>query len=447
MERPIAAAESPNASGSSWWLYLGSLVALFNLVAVAGHLARLLLTLALCAGAAAAQETPGEPAGLPSVLDVRVSATPQRARLIVDLTGRTAFAIASLDQPNRIAVDIKALSLQFEAAPPVFGEGIVRSYTMEIPEEGRARATLELVQPALVQQAYVLDPIGEQPARLVVDLILTTPEEFAGKVADDYAAALAQQPELADRSTMPGQSELADDTRPLVVIDPGHGGIDNGATAPSGVREKDITLAFALELQKVLVASGRFDVALTREDDGFLRLEDRVALARQNRADLFVSLHADTFQQPDIRGTSVYTRDENATDILDKMLADNENKSDIVAGFAMPDTPPQVVDILVDLMRRQMRKDAYLAAQAIVRQLEPSVGVRRFPVRQAAFYVLQAPDVPSILVELGFLSNPADISNLQKSEWRDRAVAALARGIGDYFDEVRAQAALKSAAQ
>jgi N-acetylmuramoyl-L-alanine amidase len=403
---------------------------LFKSLAAALRFASLIVLVLLHAGAALAQD-----GGLPSVLDVRVSSTDQRARVVLDLTGKTAFAIASLDQPDRIAVDVKALSLQFETAPPVFGQGIIEAYTIEIAEEGRARTTLQLNQPALVQQAYVLDPIGEQPARLVVDLILTTPDEFAIKVADDYAAAMAARP--VDDPAMP-TDDVVSAIRPLVVIDPGHGGIDNGATAPNGVREKDIVLAFALDLQKVLVASGRFDVALTREADTFLRLEERVTLARENKADLFVSLHADTFQQQDIRGASVYTRDEKATDVLDKVLADNENKSDIVAGFAMPDTPPQVVDILVDLMRRQMRKESYLAAQAIVKQLQPSVEVRRFPVRQADFFVLQAPDIPSILVELGFLSNAADIANLQKSEWRDKAVDALARGIADYFDQLAA---------
>lgn len=222
--------------------------------------------------------------------------------------------------------------------------------------------------------------------------------------------------------------------RPLVVIDPGHGGIDNGASTPNGVHEKDIVLAFALKLQALLVESGRFDVALTREDDSFLRLEERVALARENKADLLISLHADTFQQSDIRGASIYTRDEQATDVLDKVLADSENKVDIIAGFAVPEMQPQVVDILVDLMRRDTRKQSYVAAQAMIRQLEPSVQLRKFPVRQADFFVLQAPEVPSILVELGFLSNAEDIANLQETGWRDRVVEALARGIATYFD-------------
>jgi N-acetylmuramoyl-L-alanine amidase len=375
------------------------------------------------------------------VLDARVTATPERARLILDLSGPTEFAIVSLSGPDRIAVDVKSTGTRIAAPADVAGGGIVARYTVELAEPGRVRTVLELASPGQVQQAYILDAVGDQPARLVVDLITDTAEHFAEKVASDLAASAANQgvpPEAL--STDPGTHGEVPAVRPLVVIDPGHGGVDNGASAPNGVHEKDITLAFALDLQKLLVDSGRFDVALTREDDTYLTLNDRVALARANKADLFISLHADSFQQSEIRGASVYTRDENATDVLDKVLAENENKSDIGAGFTMPTTEPAVVDILVDLMRREMRKSSFIAAQALVHQLEPSVAMRRFPVRQADFFVLQAPDVPSVLVELGFLSNASDIANLQKGDWRERVVEALARGVADYFDTLQTPA-------
>lgn len=387
----------------------------------------------------------GEPGAvaLPDVLDARVTSTPERARLILDLSGTTEFAIASLDQPNRIAVDVRASALRFVAPPDVAGSGVVSSYSVEMAEGGRARTLLTLGLPAQVQQAYVLEAVADQPARLVVDLIIDTQENFAARVATDLAMAMAKAVAAASAeaeaeaattaSVSPEPDPDFSGTRPLVVIDPGHGGIDNGASAPNGVHEKDIVLAFALDLQELLVASGRYDVALTREDDSFLRLEERVALARENKADLFISLHADSFQQREISGASVYTRDERATDILDKVLADGENKTDIIAGFAVPEMKPVVVDILVDLMRRQMRQQSYIAARAIVQELRPSVSLRRFPVRQADFFVLQAPDVPSLLVELGFLSNAEDIANLQQSDWRDQVVGALARGIDAYF--------------
>lgn len=385
----------------------------------------------------AAPETPPAataPVALPNVIDVRVSATPDRARLVVDLADKTEFALVSLSEPDRLAIDVRAATFSVpEPSGKPAGEGMIADYLVEQVAPDRVRTTLTLSGPAQVQQAYMLDPFEGQPARLVVDVIPATADEFAANVARDLAASTEP---VAVASTPAGGSELPIASRPLVVIDPGHGGIDSGAETADGIKEKDIVLAFALRLQELLVESGRFDVALTREDDTFLRLEERVALARTNKADIFISIHADSFQQPEIRGASVYTRDEKATDVLDKVLADNENKTDVIAGFAMPQMAPEVVDILLDLMRREMRHQSFMAAQAIVHQLEPSVELRRFPVRQADFFVLQAPDVPSVLVELGFLSNADDMANLLRGEWQDRTAGALARGISTYFDSL-----------
>ncbi|VDS05911.1 N-acetylmuramoyl-L-alanine amidase AmiC precursor [Devosia equisanguinis] len=401
---------------------------------------RLTLLVLFAAMALAVPSLAQEPPGLPNVMDARLTATPERVRLVIDLAGKTEFSFVSLSEPNRLAVDVRAGTFSVPEAEGVPSEpGLVSAYTIEQAAPDRVRTTLELSGPAQVQQAYVLDPFEDQPARLVVDIIAATPEEFAANVERDRQASesIATAPA---QSTPAGGSELPFDSKPLVVIDPGHGGIDSGAEAAGGIKEKDIVLAFALRLQELLVESGRFDVALTREDDTYLRLEERVALARGNKADLFLSIHADSFQQPEIRGASVYTRDENATDVLDKVLADSENKTDVIAGFTVPQQmAPEVVDILLDLMRREMRVQSFMAAQAIVHQLEPSVALRRFPVRQADFFVLQAPDVPSVLIELGFLSNANDIANLMQSDWRDRTANAIARGISSYFDSLETQ--------
>jgi N-acetylmuramoyl-L-alanine amidase len=386
---------------------------------------------------------------LPSVEAARVSTTPDRARLILDLSTVTEFAIASIGDPSRIAVDVKAGSVPTIATQPVAGQGIVASFTTTIAAVDRVRVELLLTAPAVVQQAYLLDAVGDQPARLVVDLITTTQEDFAARAAADLANSIDRVVPDAVASVEPTPSEAAppssevvaeapvtdmvSESRPLIVLDPGHGGVDNGASAPSGIHEKDITLAFALQLRDLLVASGKFDVAMTREDDTYLTLNERVDLARLNKADLFISLHADTFQQADIRGASIYTRDERAADILDKVLSDGETPAEIVAGYLPPDAKPAVANILVDLMRRQVRQQAYLAAGDIVKAMEPSVTLRRFPVRQADFFVLQAPDIPSMLIELGFMSNSADIQNLESQQWRDKVVGSIATGVEGYF--------------
>ncbi|WP_193335722.1 N-acetylmuramoyl-L-alanine amidase [Devosia beringensis] len=397
----------------------------------------LLVCLALFSAGSTAQETAAAAAamaGLPNVMGVRVTATPDRARLVIDLADKTEFALVSLSGPDRLAIDVRAATFTVpEPVVEVTEAGVISQYEVQQAGPDRVRTILTLSAPAQVQQAYVLAPFEDQPARLIVDIIAATPAEFAANVAKDAVASVTPAPAV-DSSTPAGGSELPIATRPLVVIDPGHGGIDSGAEAPGGIKEKDIVLAFALKLQQLLVDSGRFDVALTREDDTYLRLEERVALARANKADIFISIHADSFQQPEIRGASVYTRDENATDVLDKVLADKENRTDVIAGFAMPQMAPEVVDILLDLMRREMRHQSYTLAQSIVHQLEASVELRRFPVRQADFFVLQAPDVPSVLVELGFLSNTDDMANLLQGEWQGRTAEALARGISSYFD-------------
>ncbi|MBN9334904.1 N-acetylmuramoyl-L-alanine amidase [Devosia sp.] len=397
-----------------------------------------LLALVAAAVPLLAQEPHPTPIGLPNVIDVRVTVGEDRARLVIDLASKTEFSFVSLDDPNRLAIDVRAGTFSVPEPSGAPSEtSLISSYLVEQAASDRVRTTLTLAAPVQVQQAYVLDPFEGQPARLVVDIIPADQATFAANVERDRAAS-ATVAETSAESTPAGGSELPLGTRPLVVIDPGHGGIDSGAEAANGVREKDIVLAFSLRLQALLIQSGRFDVALTREDDTYLRLEERVALARGNKADIFISIHADSFQQPEIRGASVYTRDENATDVLDKVLADSENKSDVIAGFAMPQMAPEVVDILLDLMRREMRKQSFVAAQAIVHQLEPSVALRRFPVRQADFFVLQALDVPSVLIELGFLSNLDDISNLTQTDWQNRTAEAIARGISTYFDSVEA---------
>ena len=456
---------------------------MFNAKAAArakrGALSGLIALLLLATGASVAWAQ----AALPDVLAVRVSATPDRARMILDLSDTTEFALASLASPERIAVDVKAGAVKIGQPPLVAGHGLVPSFTIVEAEPGRARVEMTLSQPAVVQQAYVLTKVGDQPARLVVDLIPTTEEDFQARAAADLASATSQQPAASAPSSaapapgsafvvptvssqppsseanVPPASSASEPTvappasapvvpkpastnqppsqsRPLIVLDPGHGGQDYGATAPNGDHEKDITLAFALQLRDLLVASGKFDVAMTRNDDTYLTLNQRVTLARQNRADLFVSLHADTFQEADIRGASIYTRDEKATDVLDKVLADGENRADVVAGYAPPDAKPAVVSILLDLMRRQVRQRAYLAAEDIVKAMEPNVALRRFPVRQADFFVLQAPDVPSMLIELGFLSNADDITNLESADWRDKMVKTIGQGIEAYFDDL-----------
>lgn len=389
----------------------------------------------------AAPQAAVTPTDGPTVLDSRVTTTPERARLVLDLSEPTEFGVYTLTGPDRVVIELRGATTSPESGATPAGDGLVTRYSVEAYNDERSRAVLELASPAQVQQSYILEAFEDQPARLVIDLIPDTAANFAANARNDATAENAEETTAAldSQSTAPGATVAPGVAyRPLVVLDPGHGGVDSGARSDTGLEEKNIVLAFALKLQQLLVETGRFDVALTRDSDIFLRLEERIRLARQNQADLFISLHADSFDQEDVRGASVYTRGQNATDLLDRTLAENENRADLVAGFRPPEDDERVVNILVDLMDMETRRQSYVAADALVEQLEPSIQLRQFPLRQADFFVLQAADVPSVLIELGFLSNSDDTANLTTDAWLDRVAAALARGVATYFDGLAA---------
>jgi len=405
------------------------------------------VVLALVLAPSAQESDSVEPAdgsdAVPVVLDARVTTTQERGRLVIDLSMPTEFGAFTVTGPDRVIVELRGeLDPDADEFGALAGEGMVSSYSLAPSVVGRVRAEMVLAAPAQIQQSYVLEAFEDQPARLVIDLIPDSAANFAanartlpGEASEAAAAQPDSLPQLDGQEMAPGETATADTTtRPLVVIDPGHGGVDSGARSASGLEEKNIVLAFGLKLQRLLVETGRFDVALTRDTDVFLRLDERVSLARANQADLFISLHADSFDQQDVRGASVYTRGDLATDALDRALAENENRVDLIAGFSPPDEPA-VVDVLVDLLSRETRRKSFLAAKALVEQLEPSIQLRPFPQRQADFVVLNSPDVPSVLIELGFLSNSDDTANLTTDAWLDRVAAALARGVAVYFEE------------
>ena len=220
----------------------------------------------------------------------------------------------------------------------------------------------------------------------------------------------------------------------LVVLDPGHGGVDPGAIGYSGVYEKDIALATARELGRVLEASKRYRVQLTREDDEFVPLQDRVARAHSAGAELFVSIHADALPDAGTRGASVFTLSERASDREAAELAARENKADLIAGIDLSRHEPVVSEILLDLARRQTNNLSIRLARDMVLELGREVRLLNNTHRSAGFAVLKAPDIPSALVELGCLSNKDEDRLLQQASYQRRLASGLARSINDYFD-------------
>jgi N-acetylmuramoyl-L-alanine amidase len=235
------------------------------------------------------------------------------------------------------------------------------------------------------------------------------------------------------RAARPQRPSPASGAAPLVMLDPGHGGKDPGAIGVSGTYEKHIAFAAAMELRRLLLADGRYRVALTRTRDVFIPLEDRVALAQRQGASLFVSMHADALPDHSVRGASVYTLAPHASDPQSAALATRENAADRYAGRAFRGTSPEVAHILASLVRQETRRDSVRMAHSVVSAFDGQVPLLENPARRANFMVLKAADIASVLVEMGFMSNPQDEAALRRPQHRAQVAAALRRAIDSYF--------------
>jgi N-acetylmuramoyl-L-alanine amidase len=220
--------------------------------------------------------------------------------------------------------------------------------------------------------------------------------------------------------------------QPLVMLDPGHGGKDPGAIGFSGTYEKQVSLAAAFELKRQLEAQGRYRVALTRTRDAFIPLDERVAKAQAHGAALFVSMHADALSDHTVRGASVYTLADTASDAQTAALAQRENSADRAAGAGF-NASPEVARILASLVRRETRIGSSRLARHLVGSLDNDLPMLPNPERHAGFVVLKAADIPSVLVEMGFMSNPADEAELRRPQHRVRVAAAMKRAVDGYF--------------
>lgn len=252
--------------------------------------------------------------------------------------------------------------------------------------------------------------------------------------APPVVQAVAPAPNPPPQAPAKGESlTKARDGVPVIVIDPGHGGVDPGAIGVSGIYEKHITLAMARELKTALEKNGRYRVQLTRDRDVFIRLRERVAIARQQGADLFISLHADAVQNPQIRGLSVYTLSQNASDSEAQTLAEKENKADLIAGVDLTHESPDVAGILIDLAQRETMNRSAGFATELVDEVGQEMDLLGNTHRFAGFAVLKAPDVPAVLVEMGYLSNEYEEKQLRQPQYRARLAKALAKAVERYF--------------
>lgn len=361
------------------------------------------------------------------VSDIRVIGDSDRTRFIVDLDEKPDFGVIRLVDPERLVIDLPEVVFR-TADAPAKGRGLVKDYRYGQIAPGKARIVLDLQGPVDIIKTFVLDPVDPDPARLVLDLVPATAEEFAAAAARDRPQA--EQPREA---AVPADSGPTTG-KPVVVIDPGHGGIDVGATGTDGLREKDLVLKFCFEFVRQLRAAG-IEAEMTRNGDSFLSLADRVEVAHEKQAALFISVHADTVPQSYVRGATVYTLSDTASDALSEALAAQENRSDILAGLALDDQPDDVADILFDLARRETRNLSVRFAQALVGELRDKVLLNSNPWRRAAFKVLKVADVPSVLFELGYMSNPEDEKLFASDPWHQGTAEIATQAVVRFLED------------
>ena len=346
-------------------------------------------------------------------------------RVVVEFDREPQMRWFLLRAPNRMVIDLPPTGFSFRSAD-LKPRGLVRHVRYGAIDKDASRIVLTGKGPFVIDRLDILKNEGGG-YRVVADLSASSDREF-----DEALAVQAQttgSTVSGDKSDRVGAPAVAPARRFTIVMDPGHGGIDGGAESAGGTIEKNVTLAFANELRAKLAASGKYDLFLTREGDEFLRLDDRVRIARQHGADLFISIHADTIRLKGIRGATVYTVSDKASDAEAQALADRENLSDQLAGIEIKDDSPEVADILVDLIRRETHSFSMRFATTLVAELADSVALINNPHRYAGFRVLKAPDVPSVLVELGYLSNAEDEAQLLDPGWRARAAESIAEAV------------------
>ncbi len=386
-----------------------------------------MMALALaCAGLGA-----GTAAAVPDVTQVRAWEHPSHTRLVLEISAEVEYSYFALSRPRRLVIDFPELSFALTRDSMANGPvGLVQAMRFGLFEPGTSRVVLDLAGPARVKAAFVLPPADGKPYRFVLDLEATDTASFAQNVRP--LPAPTPQPVVAVPPVAAVPERPAG--KPVIVIDAGHGGVDPGAIGASGIYEKAITLATARQLAERLRAGARYTVLLTRDRDIFLRLRRRFAVARLASADLFLSLHADSMANSSVRGSHVYTLSKTASDSEAAALAIKENTADIIAGLDLAEYSPEVNTILLDLSQRETNNRSVEVADRMVEALRraglPSLGR---PHRQAGFAVLKAPDVPSVLIELGFLSNTEDEAMLADATARLPLIEAIAGAVDRHF--------------
>ncbi|HLI99919.1 MAG TPA: N-acetylmuramoyl-L-alanine amidase [Bradyrhizobium sp.] len=379
----------------------------------------------------------------PVASDARVAGDGKQTRFILDLDQSIPLHAFLLADPYRVVVDIPQVSFRLPPGIGSSGRGLIKAFRYGLVMPGGSRIVLDLTGPARIANASVLEAANGQLPRLLLEL------EEVDRTAFDHLLAAESRPELRPGIAESKENTVASvpaklaapptvpsvpDGRPVVVIDPGHGGPDNG-TQSGSESEKSLVLGFALILRDRIEKSGKYRVVMTRTDDTFIPLDDRVKIARNQSAALFVSIHADALprHEGDAQGATIYTLSDRASDAEAERLAETENKADAIGGVNLTEEPTDVADILIDLAKRETRTFSNRFARLVMTEMKTATRMHKHPLKSAGFRVLKAPDVPSVLVELGYVSNKEDFEHLVSENWRLRTAGALAHAIDLFF--------------
>ena len=362
--------------------------------------------------------------------DLRIGGDDKQTRFVVDLNRKIDLAAFTLADPYRVVVDLPQVNFKLPAKADARSRGLVKAFRYGLIMQGGSRIVLDTKGPVRIEKAFVLDAAEGQPDRLVLDLAAIDRAAFMRNIslqtrpAHNTGAKPSEPPVKADG-----------DARPLVVVDPGHGGIDNGTKGSGGELEKDIVLAFSQALREKLESGGKYRVAMTRSDDSFIPLSERVRFARTRGAALFISIHADALPRKEglAEGATVYTLSETASDAEAARLAEAENKADVIAGVDLTAEPNDVANILVDLAQRETKTFSMQFARTVVDELKSAARIHKHPLKSAGFKVLTAPDVPSVLIELGYMSTKDDLKQLNSPAWRARTAQGVVKAVEAFF--------------
>ncbi|MDF2597322.1 MAG: N-acetylmuramoyl-L-alanine amidase [Methylobacterium brachiatum] len=386
---------------------------------------RLCLALTLAGSPVLAQngDKPGAPT--PAIaIGADLASQAGTTRLTLTLSRAVEARGFVMERPDRAVIDLPEVNFQLDSGAGRRRDGLVQSFRYGLFAPGRSRVVIDLAAPATIGRIETVTRARDGA------VLLTIPLQRVERDAFRKAAAASDPAPAQARSAAPEPA----DQRPLIMVDAGHGGTDPGAIAVGGVFEKDIVFGYAQALVEKLEASGRYRVRMTRDRDVFVPLADRVRLAREAKADLFVSIHADSISAaPQVRGATIYTNAEKATDVESARLAERENKADAAAGADSAEAPPDIADILQELTLRETRGFSSGFARTLMGQLAPVMEMSAKPHREARFMVLRSPDVPSVLVELGYLSSKRDLEMLQSPEWRAGVTGSMAKAIDLFF--------------